>query len=72
MVRGSSMPVRVLVEIVRRTGDLAAVADMYPHLGRERIEGALADYAVCRERVDEDVERNAKAWAEHQAALWPA
>jgi uncharacterized protein (DUF433 family) len=72
IVRGSSIPVRILVEMVRKTGSLSAVVAMYPHLDRECIEGALADYAAHPARVDEDIERNARAWAEHQASLWPA
>jgi uncharacterized protein (DUF433 family) len=72
VVRGSSIPVRIIVEMLRKTRSLEAVVEMYPHLGRERIEGALAYYAAHPARVDEDIERNARAWAARQASLWPA
>jgi uncharacterized protein (DUF433 family) len=73
VVRDSSIPVRIIVEMLRQTGSVDAVLDLYPHLGRERIEGALAYYAVHPGRVDEDIERNARAWAAHQAQQrWPA
>lgn len=72
VVRGSSIPVRIVVEMLRKTQSIDAIVAMYPHLGRERIEGALAYYAVHPDRVDEDIERNARAWAAHQAQAWPA
>lgn len=72
VVRGSSIPVRIIVEMLRNTQSIEAVLEMYPHLGRERIEAALAYYAAHPGRVDEDIERNARAWASHQASLWPA
>jgi len=72
VVRGSSIPVRIIVEMLRATQCRGAVLEMYPHLGRERIEGALAYYAAHPERVDADIERNARAWAAHQAQRWPA
>jgi uncharacterized protein (DUF433 family) len=72
VVRGSSVPVRIIVEMLHKTQSLDAVLDMYPHLGQERIEAALAYYATHPDRVDEDIERNARAWAAHQAQPWPA
>jgi uncharacterized protein (DUF433 family) len=67
VVRGSSIPVRIIVEMLRKTQSTDALVEMYPHLGRERIEGALAWYAAHPAHVDEDIERNARAWAAHQA-----
>ena len=72
VVRGSSVPVRIIVEMLRTTQSLDAVLEMYPHLGRERVEAALAYYTAHPNRVDEDIERNARAWAAHQAQPWLA
>jgi uncharacterized protein (DUF433 family) len=72
LVRGSRIPVRVVVEIFRKTHDLERLVEMYPHIGRERLHGALDYYAAHPDRVDEDIERNARALAEHEGRLWPA
>jgi uncharacterized protein (DUF433 family) len=72
LIRGSRIPVRVVVEIIRSTHDFQKLLDMYPHIGRERLQGALEYYREHPERVDEDIERNARALAEHEGRLWPA
>ena len=51
---------------------LERLVEMYPHIGRERLQGALDYYAAYPDRVDEDIERNARALAEHEGRLWPA
>jgi uncharacterized protein (DUF433 family) len=72
LIRGSRIPVRVIVEIFKKTHDLERLVEMYPHIGRERLQGALDYYAAYPDRVDEDIERNARALAEHEGRLWPA
>ncbi len=63
-VRGTRTPVRVIVNLYRQTNDLAEVAALLPHLTREQLQGALDYYAEFPDRVDEDIELNARAWAE--------
>ena len=58
------MPVRVIVELQRQGADVDEIAALYPHLGKERIQGALDYYAASPSRVDEDIERNERAWEE--------
>jgi uncharacterized protein (DUF433 family) len=70
-VRGTRTPVRVIVNLYRQTHDLARTAALLPHLTSNEIQGALDYYAKHPERVDEDIERNARAWAELQARGWP-
>jgi uncharacterized protein (DUF433 family) len=72
LIRGSRIPVRVVVEIFSKTHDLNGLVEMYPHIGPERLQGALDYYAAYPTRVDEDIERNARALAEHEGRLWPA
>ncbi len=66
------IPVRLIVEFFREMPDVAAILAIYPQLSREQVEGALAYYAAHPERVDEDIERNARALAELQSRQWPA
>jgi len=72
VVRGTSIPVRIIVEFFRQSGSLEHLVELYPHVGRERLQDALDYYASNPARVDEDIERNARAWAEHRGAPWPA
>jgi uncharacterized protein (DUF433 family) len=71
-VRGTRTPVRVIVNLFRQTNDLERTAALLPHLTVAEIQGALDYYAKRPGRVDEDIERNARAWAERQARGWPA
>jgi uncharacterized protein (DUF433 family) len=66
-VKGTRTPVRVVVNLYRQTPDIAKTAALLPHLTEAEIRGALEYYAECPARVDEDIERNARAWAEPQA-----
>jgi len=72
VVAGTRTPIRTLVEFVRQGADEAELARLLPHLMPEAIHGALDYYARCPARVDEDIERNARAWAELQSRPWPA
>jgi uncharacterized protein (DUF433 family) len=71
VLRNTGIPVRVLVLIYRKTGDFERLVELYPNVGRERLKGALDYYAAHPERVDEDIERHARALAEHQGQPWP-
>jgi uncharacterized protein (DUF433 family) len=70
-IRGTRTPVRVVVNLYRQTHDLTRTAALLPHLTEAEIRGALDYYASCPERVDEDIERNIRVWAELQAGGWP-
>jgi uncharacterized protein (DUF433 family) len=70
-VRGTRTPVRVVVQFMRQADNLEQVAEALPHLSREQIRGALDYHAAHRERVDEDIERNARTMAELQGRRWP-
>ncbi len=71
VIQGTRIPVRIIVETYRETGDLAAILEAYSHLSREQVQGALDYYAVCPMCVDEDIARHARALAE-QGCRWPA
>ncbi|HZS03144.1 MAG TPA: DUF433 domain-containing protein [Chloroflexota bacterium] len=71
VVRGTRTPVRVIVKFFRQTHNLEQVHDLLPHLTMEELRGALDYYERHPERVDEDIERNDRAWAELQSRPWP-
>jgi uncharacterized protein (DUF433 family) len=62
-IGNTRISVRLVVEHYRATNDIDAVLDMLP-LTPEQVEIALAYYRDHPARVDEDIERNARAWAE--------
>ena len=64
VIRSTRIPVRVVVEFHRQGADVDEIAAMYPHIIKERIQAALDYYAAHPARVDEDIERNERAWAE--------
>ena len=72
VVWGTRTPVRVIVKFYRALGDVDRVVELLSHLTREQVQGALDYYAACPARVDEDIERNDRAWAEHHGLPWPA
>ena len=64
--------VRTVVNMYRATGhDLERTHEMLNMLTREQIQAALDYYAAHPARVDEDIERNARAWAEITGQGWP-
>jgi uncharacterized protein (DUF433 family) len=65
-VRNSRTPVRCIVLTHRATNNFDQTAERYSYLPREDVRGALDYYAAYPERVDEDIEREERAWAEHQ------
>ena len=66
------VPVRLIVEMYRRTGSLDRIAEFYDMLTREQIQAALDYYKAHPERVDEDIERNRRAREEITGRPWPA
>jgi uncharacterized protein (DUF433 family) len=50
-----------LVEFSREGATVAELAEMWPTITAEQIQGALAYYARHPNRVDEDIERHARA-----------
>ena len=66
VVRGTRIPVRIIVNVYRESGSLDEILAMYPHLTREQVQGVLDFYAACPARVDEDDGRHARALAELQ------
>jgi uncharacterized protein (DUF433 family) len=60
------IPVRMVVELFRDTGDLEQTAAMFPQLTMEQVQEALAYYRDFPARVDEDIARNARVLAEHR------
>jgi uncharacterized protein (DUF433 family) len=60
-VRGTRTPVRCIVEMYQQTQDFERTAAMFSHLSRDQVQGALDYYAAYPQRVDEDIERNARA-----------
>ncbi len=70
-VRGTRIPVWVLVDYYRHLGSVQRVQELYPYLDRLQIQDALDYYATCPARVDEDRERNARTLAELQGRSWP-
>lgn len=61
------IPVRMIVELFHDTRNVEHVAAMFPQLTMRQIEDALAYYREFPQRVDEDIERNARTLAELQA-----
>ena len=60
------IPVRMIVELYRDTGDLEQTAAMFPQLTVEQVREALAYYRDFPARVDEDIARNARTQARLQ------
>lgn len=57
-------PVRIVVEALRRYGDVEKIVELYPQLSTAQIRCALDYYAAHPSRVDEDIERHERAYAE--------
>ncbi len=61
-IRGTRIPVWVVVSMRASGADLDEIASAYPHVERALIEGALDYYSTHPDRVDEDRERNENAF----------
>ncbi|HEY7909192.1 MAG TPA: DUF433 domain-containing protein [Thermomicrobiales bacterium] len=63
-IGNTRIAVRLIVEAYRATGNIDRVAERYDQLTRQQIEAALVYYGEHPARVDEDIARNARAWAD--------
>lgn len=72
VIRNTRIPVWMIVEFYRELGEIDRIAEMYPHVGKDRIQGALDFYAAHPDRVDEDRDRNERAYAELSMRNAPA
>lgn len=63
-IGNTRIPVHVIVEAFRAYGSPEAVAGYFPQLTRAQVDAALAYYRDYPARVDEDIESNARAFAE--------
>jgi len=63
-VGDTRIPVRALVEVLRRYGSVEAVGDYFPQLSRTQVDAGLAYYHAYPARVDEDIETSRRVDAE--------
>jgi type III restriction enzyme len=70
-VRGTRIPVWVIVDYYRDLRDIGAIVELFPGLSRDQVQGVLDYYTACPERVDEDRAGNVRALAELQSRAWP-
>jgi uncharacterized protein (DUF433 family) len=64
VIRNTRIPVRLVVEFHRDGVSISKMHEMWPHVSKERIQGALDYYEKYPARVDEDIVRDEEAWAE--------
>jgi uncharacterized protein (DUF433 family) len=64
VVACTRIPVRIIVQYYQWDGSIDGVRERLPHLSREQVQGALDYYRDTPARVDEDIERNERAWQE--------
>lgn len=64
VIRNTRIMVSLIVELTRQGATVNELSQHYPHVGREAIQGALDYYAAHPARVDQDIERQERAWAE--------
>ncbi len=72
VIRDTRIAVRHVVWYYQRLGDIDKLVEIWPHISGERIRGALDYYARHPTRVDEDIERNERTYAEAHGLPWPA
>ena len=61
VIRETRIPVRLVVQFNRAGATVNELAQMWPTVTAEQIAGALDYYARHPNRVDEDIERHARA-----------
>ena len=72
VLRNTSIAVRTIVVVHRLNRSPAETLQRFAWLPREQVEGALDYYVRFPARVDEDIERHERAYAEHLGKAWPA
>jgi uncharacterized protein (DUF433 family) len=65
------LPVRSIVLVHRELGSLERTVEAFPQLTPAEVQAALDYYRVYPARVDEDIERNARAWEALASRPWP-
>ena len=71
VVMNTGIPVRIVVSIHRQGRSLDETVACFGSLTREQVEGALDYYVRFPGRVNEDFERNQRAWVELTGQPWP-
>ena len=61
VIRETRIPVRLVVQYSQDGATIDELAEMWPTVTPEQIAGALDHYACHPDRVDEEVERHARA-----------
>ncbi len=64
VIRNTRIAVSLIVEFSREGVTVEQMAEWYPHVSPEAIRGALDYYSRYPKRVDEDIERQKRAWAD--------
>ena len=57
-IRGTRVPVWIIVRYWQMHGTLAGITDAYPHVSREAAEEALRFYEVNRDEIDRAIAEN--------------
>lgn len=65
-------PVRIVINAYRTLGDIDTIVEAYPQLTKAQVRCALDYYAEYPARVDEDIARHERAYAEAHGLPWPA
>ena len=71
VIRNTRISVRLVVQLHRRGATVDDMAEMWPHVSKERIQGALDYHAKHPARADEDIARHERAYAEAHGLPWP-
>jgi len=61
VIRETRIPVRLVIRFTRAGASIDELAEMWPTITPEQIQGALDYYDRHPRRVDEDIERNIQA-----------
>jgi uncharacterized protein (DUF433 family) len=61
VIRETRIPVRLVVQLSRAGATLKELGEMWPTVTAAQIQGALDYYTHHPRRIDEDIERNARA-----------
>jgi uncharacterized protein (DUF433 family) len=67
-----NISVRVIVEMSRAVGDFAELCATYTQCTPQELRAALDYYRDHPQRVNEDIERNQRAWEEVVSGQWQA
>lgn len=66
-IENSRIEVRHLAEMLQQGGDVADMAEAYPHIEPVKIYAALAYYFDNKAEIDEYIEMENRAWEEGYA-----